>query len=211
MEIATSVLSVTDQLGQTMKRLNMSSTDYLHLDVMDGKFVSNHTVFQMDEAVTFNQKPLDIHLMVEDVLPFIQKYQSLQPAFITFHVECGKDISSLLSMIKAQGIKAGLALNPSTKLDQVMPYLKDIDLILVMSVPAGYGGQRFDPKTTNRITTLRNLRSEHGYHYQIEVDGGINRETVSMVQQADIIVSGTYIVNGNIEERIEGLRQGAKA
>lgn len=211
MKIATSVLSVTDQLKQIVERLNESSTDYLHLDVMDGKFVNNYTILQMDEAVTFNQKPLDIHLMVEDVLPFIQKYRILQPTFITFHVESGKNIPSLIRLIKASDIKVGLALNPDTPIEQLMPYLKDIDLVLVMSVPAGYGGQTFDPKTKERIAMFHNLRSEHGYTYLIEVDGGINMETVSLVQQADIVVSGTYIVNGDIESRIQYLHHGNKA
>lgn len=206
MKVATSVLTVTEEIKQVVTQLNETSTDYLHLDVMDGKFVENNTIKQMDTVLIYNTKPLDIHLMVKDVIPFIQKYQNYHPEYITFHTEIKEDILSIIHLIKSYGIKVGLAFNPDTVLSRLMPYLPYLDLVLVMSVKAGYGGQTFDERTEERIETLFRLRNELGYHYQIEVDGGINSDTISKVEKTDIVVSGSYIMNGNYEERIVDLR-----
>lgn len=207
MKVATSVLTITENIKDVVERLNHTTTDFLHLDVMDGKFVENNTVEQMDTVLQYNKKPLDIHLMVEDVLPFVQKYQQYHPEYITFHVELDTDILSVIKVVKKNGIKVGLALNPDTDLSLLLPYLSELDLVLVMSVKAGYGGQVFDERTKERIETLLRLRDELGYHYQIEVDGGINSDTVAKVDQADIVVSGSYIMNGDYQDHIQKLKK----
>lgn len=206
MKISTSVLSVTDHIERTVSTLNQTTTDYLHLDVMDGKFVENNTIKQMDTVLMYNTKPLDIHLMVENVMPFIEKYKTRKPDYITFHVEIKEDILSIIHLIKSYGIKVGIACNPNTDVSTLLPYLPHVDLILVMSVEAGYGGQVFDVGTPEKIEALIRLRNEKKYHYAIEVDGGIDSDTVSKVKKADIVVSGSYIMNGNYEERITELR-----
>lgn len=207
MKISTSMLSVTNDLQKRMEELNQSTTDYFHLDVMDGKFVSNTTVTQMDQFLNWNQKPLDIHLMVEDIELFINKYRVLEPQFITFHVELQKDIEKYLKMVRSFGIKVGLAINPDTDLSALKPLLKEVDLILLMSVYPGKGGQSFITETTKRINTLKAWREQLQLPFLIEVDGGININTIQDVKEADIIVSGSYITNGNVEENIQNLKK----
>lgn len=208
MKFATSVLTVTEDIKSAVKRLNQTTTDFLHLDVMDGKFVENNTISQMDMVLGENKKPLDIHLMVDDIFPFIEKYRNDKPEYITFHIEVNQDITSMIRLIKGYGIHVGIALNPDTPLSKIFPYLSMIDLVLVMSVKAGYGGQTFDERTPERIEELIAIRNKQQYSYQIEVDGGINQNTISKVEKADIVVSGSYIMNGDYQKQIDQLKKG---
>lgn len=208
MKVATSVLTVTEDIKSAVERLNQTTTDFLHLDVMDGKFVENNTISQMDMVLGENKKPLDIHLMVDDIFPFIEKYRNDKPEYITFHIEVNQDITSMIRLIKGYGIHVGIALNPDTPLSKIFPYLSMIDLVLVMSVKAGYGGQTFDERTPERIEELIAIRNKQQYSYQIEVDGGINQNTISKVEKADIVVSGSYIMNGDYQKQIDQLKKG---
>lgn len=208
MKVATSVLTVTEDIKSAVERLNQTTTDFLHLDVMDGKFVENNTISQMDMVLGENKKPLDIHLMVDDIFPFIEKYRNDKPEYITFHIEVNQDITSMIRLIKGYGIHVGIALNPDTPLSKIFPYLSMIDLVLVMSVKAGYGGQTFDERTPERIEELIAIRNKQQYSYQIEVDGGINQNTISKVEKADIVVSGSYIMTGDYQKQIDQLKKG---
>lgn len=210
MKVSTSILSTTEPVATCMRKLNETSSDYLHLDVMDGKFVPNHTVTMMEEAVTYNQLPLDIHLMVEDVDFYITKYRELKPEYITFHIEVEKEIPTLIDKIKSFGIKVGLAINPNTDIHLLDPYLALLDLVLVMSVTPGKGGQTFQREALNHIAYLQEKRQQNSYSFQIEVDGGINHHTISFVKDVDLVVSGSYIINGNYEERIKDLKERCK-
>lgn len=210
MKVSTSILSTIESVENCMRKLNETTSDYLHLDVMDGKFVTNNTVEMMEKAVTYNKLPLDIHLMVEDVDFFIIKYQALKPEYITFHIEVGKEIQTLIDKIKSFGIKAGLAINPNTDIHLLEPYLEFLDLVLVMSVTPGKGGQTFQKEVLNHITYLLKERQRNSYQFQIEVDGGINESTVVLVKNVDIIVSGSYIINGNYDEKINKLKEKCK-
>lgn len=203
MKISTSMLSSEKS---KMNELNNSITDYFHVDIMDGVFVSNNTVNKMDELLELNKKPLDFHLMVSNVPYYLNKYLKYNPKYITFHIETDTNINDCINLIHKYGIKAGIAINPDTSIDKLLPYLADIDLVLVMSVNPGLGGQKFIKESTiNKINKLLNLRQINNYNYEIEVDGGINIDTVSDVKECDIIVSGSYITNGNFSKNINNL------
>jgi len=208
MKIAASFLSIKDNLKENIDKLTSCDIDYLHLDVMDGEFVKNKTKdFNELKQVINHKKPLDIHLMVSDVYGYINLYKELNPGFITFHYEVDTDIMKTIDYLKSLNIKVGLSIKPNTKIDEIKPYLPFVDLVLVMSVEPGCGGQEFMVQSVNKINELINLREENKYNYLIEVDGGINNETVDLVKDVDIAVIGSYITNGNYEERINNIKE----
>ena len=197
MKISASFLSIGNI--ENVNKLVNCDIDYLHLDIMDGIFVNNK-----NEVINItNKKPLDVHLMVNDVYKYIDKYKNLNPSFITFHYEVDADILDVINYIKKFNIKVGLSIKPSTKVEEVIPYLPYLDLVLVMSVEPGQGGQVFIMDTVDKIKRLKELKG----NYLIEVDGGINDSTIDLVKDADIVVVGSYITSGNYEERIKSLKE----
>lgn len=204
MKISASFLSIKDNLKENIARLTQTDIDYLHLDIMDGNFVENKTwdIEQIKGIINYN-KPLDIHLMVDDVYKYIDQFQVLKPIYITFHYEINYDIMKVIEYIKQYGIKVGLSIKPETDVEQILPYLPYIDLILVMSVDPGSGGQTFISNTTDKIEKLRAIDG----NFLIEVDGGINGDTIDLVKNVDIIVVGSYITNGDYEERIKNIKE----
>lgn len=197
MKISASFLTI-DNIDNVNKLVNCD-IDYLHLDIMDGIFVDNkNEVLEVPHI-----KPLDIHLMVSDVYKYIDKYKTLNPLYITFHYETGADILSVINYIKKFNIKVGLSIKPSTKVEEIIPYLPYLDLVLVMSVEPGKGGQSFIMNSVDKIKKLKELKGD----YVIEVDGGINDNTIKYVSDADIVVVGSYITSGNYEERIKNLKE----
>ena len=197
MKISASFLTI-DNIDNVNKLVNCD-IDYLHLDIMDGIFVDNkNEVLEVPHI-----KPLDIHLMVSDVYKYIDKYKTFNPLYITFHYEVDKDILSIINYIKKFNIKVGLSIKPSTKVEEIIPYLPYLDLVLVMSVEPGKGGQSFIMDSIDKIKKLKELKGD----YVIEVDGGINDNTIKYVSDADIVVVGSYITSGNYEERIKNLKE----
>lgn len=197
MKISASFLTI-DNIDNVNKLVDCD-IDYLHLDIMDGIFVNNK-----NEAINItNKKPLDVHLMVNDVYKYIDIYKNLNPLFITFHYEAVTDILEVVNYIKKFNIKVGLSIKPSTKVEEIIPYLPYLDLVLVMSVEPGQGGQSFIMDTVDKIKKLKELKG----NYLIEVDGGINDNTINLVNDADIIVVGSYITSGDYEERIKNLKE----
>lgn len=197
MKISASFLTI-DNIDNVNKLVDCD-IDYLHLDIMDGIFVNNK-----NEVINItNKKPLDVHLMVNDVYKYIDIYKNLNPLFITFHYEAVTDVLEVVNYIKKFNIKVGLSIKPSTKVEEIMPYLPYLDLILVMSVEPGQGGQSFIMDTVDKIKKLKELKG----NYLIEVDGGINDNTINLVNDADIIVVGSYITSGDYEERIRNLKE----
>ena len=192
--IAVSILGIKEDKLNNYKKIDNTNCDYIHLDVMDGKFVENKVDF--DFNYHFNKK-LDIHLMVKDVEEYINKYKVLNPDFITFHIEVEEDIDKLIKILKDNNIKVGISIKPNTDINLLNKYLPYIDLILVMSVEPGLGGQKFIEESTNRINYLKDLREKNNYSYLIEVDGGINKDTINKVSNADIKVVGSYITNSD--------------
>lgn len=193
MKIATSYLKIINDKNKITK-LNKYA-DIMHYDVMDGRFTSNKTL-SFDEVCNNTDgvtKDKDIHLMVMDIYNYIDDYSSLKPNNITFHVEIG-DTLNIINYIKEKGIKVGLAFNPDTSVDMVLPYLKDVDIVLVMSVIPGAGGQKFID-VSSKIDYLYEYRLNHNLSYKIEVDGGINDESIRLIKKADIAVVGSFITD----------------
>ena len=204
MKISASFLSIKDNLKENIDILTKCDIDYLHLDIMDGIFVKNKTfdISKIKDLISYN-KPLDIHLMVRDVYKYIDEYKELNPEFITFHYEVNLDIMDVINYIKKYNIKVGLSIKPNTKVDEIIPYLPYLDLVLVMSVEPGEGGQKFIVDSIDKIKKLKELKGD----YLIEVDGGINDNTINLVKDVDIAVIGSYITSGNYEEKIKSIKE----
>ena len=189
---------------RTIYDINYTSADYIHVDIMDGKFVDNKN-YDINDVVKFldgNTKPLDVHLMCYDLEKYIVEYADLLPEFITFHLEATDKVNELIDMIHSYGIKCGISIKPDTSVSELIPYLDKIELVLVMSVEPGKGGQKFMPIAIDKINELRNINK----NVIISVDGGINDETVKLVN-SDMVVSGSYVcMSDNFEETIEKLR-----
>ena len=207
-KISASFLS-SKNIPEDLMKLNATDADFIHIDVMDGKFVKNKTMpfSEMKNIYKFTDKRLDVHLMVEQPEKYIPLYAELNTEYITFHLETEDNIEENINLIKKYGIKAGLAIKPNTEVKELLPYLPLLDLILVMSVEPGMGGQKFIEETTKKLEELRELLKEYNIDAVINVDGGINSETKSKCNLSDIIVAGSYIVNAdNFQERIDSLR-----
>lgn len=209
MKISASFLT-SQNSALDLRKLNMTDVDYIHVDYMDGQFVPNKSLSfrKLKQIYKYTSKRLDVHLMANNPLKLIRKFANLNTEFITIHVEIHHNISKLLSFIHAFGMKAGLAISPTTSIETVIPYLDDIDLILVMSVMPGKGGQTFIEETEQRVIQIENMLIQKGKgNILISVDGGINNITKEKVRDVDILVCGNYITSGNnFQERISSLR-----
>jgi ribulose-phosphate 3-epimerase len=205
MKLAISYLGLTKI--EEIRKLFSYSFDYIHLDVMDKVFVNNFNC-PMNEKLLLQEtnKKLDVHLMVEDVESYIDEYMSLDPEFITFHVET-KDVSKMISKIKETKIKVGLSIKPNTEIEKLVPHLNNIDLVLLMSVEPGYGGQIFLSNTIEKIKFLNHYRIENNLKYLIEVDGGINDQNISLLKDVDIVVIGSYITKSKyFQQKIDTIK-----
>ncbi|HLT00246.1 MAG TPA: ribulose-phosphate 3-epimerase [Acholeplasma sp.] len=210
MKVAPSILTANFiRLEDELKSVE-NDADYIHVDIMDGHFVNNISFGPMiaGQIGNLTKLPMDIHLMVEYPLEWIDKVNFPTTEFITVHAECHRFAESL-KRIKYLGKKAGLCIKPSTGVDYILPYLDKVDLVLVMGVEPGYGGQMFIQGQLKKIEELARIKAENGYTYEIEVDGGINATTARQVAEAGatIVVAGTYIFNfENRKERIDSLK-----
>lgn len=206
MKVSVSILKEYDRLINAVKKVNDSNADFLHIDVMDGKFVNN-TKFSKEmvkDIISISKKKIDLHLMVED-LDLIKEYALLKPDMLTFHVEIIDDFK-IIDYVKSHGIKVGLAINPETKIDKLAQYVDDIDLVLFMSVTPGEGGQEFKEEVVDKIINFKKLAPKD---LIISIDGGVNNKTVSLCKYAgcDIVVSGSFITNSdNYTKQINELK-----
>jgi len=206
MELSVSVLNAENRL-QMIKILNKTDISYIHIDVMDGIFVSQ-TSLPLEEIIelsNISNKKLDVHLMVEDPISYIEQIKDLKNIeYITIHLEIDKDVKDILSKIKSYGYKTGLSIKPNTDVNALIPYLEDIDLILLMTVEPGLGGQPFIESSIEKIQDLKKLINNT--NIKIEVDGGINNKTINKVKDANIAVVGSYITKSeNPTEAINNL------
>lgn len=200
--LSLSILGIKDDYNKLVS-IDSLNPEYLHLDIMDGKFVSN--TVDMSMLPNLNT-PKDVHLMVEDVKKYIEIYKKYNPEYITFHVEVG-NTKELIEYIHSLGIKVGLSLKPGTSLNEIESYLSMIDLVLVMSVEPGKGGQTFIESSVERVKQLHNLRIDKNYKFLIEIDGGINADTIKLVPECDLFVVGSYITSSDdFESRISSLK-----
>ena len=203
--ISASFLSIKDNIKSNIKKLDNTSIDMLHVDIMDGIFVLNKTwnIDEVKELLVGTKKKKDVHLMVNDVKKYIDDFKILKPEYITFHYEAIDNIFDTIRYIKSLNIKVGLSIKPNTNIENIKPYLNYLDLVLVMSVEPGMGGQTFIESSIDKIDYLYNERINNNYHYLIEVDGGINDITSKLCNKADILVIGSFITNGDYQEQID--------
>lgn len=207
-QISVSFLSSKDEQEDIIK-LNTTSADFIHVDVMDGRFVRKRykpykMLYKMSNSVT---KRLDVHLMVKKPEKLINKFVNLNTEYITIHAEIDK-VDKYLKLIKEYGIKCGLAINPDTDVSVLIPYLSIIDMVLIMSVYPGKGGQEFIDDTTKKILRVKKLLVSKKVKVKISVDGGVNDEVAKRLDFADIIVSGSYVTNSpDFESSITKLRE----
>lgn len=209
MEISVSYLKSKYSTAETINKISETDADYLHVDLMDGGFVPTKNFIMEDILATLSNvsKPLDIHLMCFDPIIYIEKLALLKPAYITFHLEATKDIVKTIELIKRNNIKVGLSLRPDTDILELMPYLSLVDLVLIMSVNPGMGGQSFIPASTKRLQELLKIRNNNNLNFKIEMDGGINAETIQLVKNLDIAVSGSFVCESiDFQEQINRLK-----
>ena len=212
-KIAPSILSADfSKLGQQVAAAAEAGADYIHIDVMDGHFVPNITIGPaVVKAIRpFTSIPFDVHLMIERPGDYIRQFAEAGADIITVHVEACPHIHRTIQAIKELGKKAGASVNPGTPVDRLEDILPDLDLVLIMTVNPGFGGQKFITGTLNKISTVRETIDLMGLDTEIEVDGGINTETAAkaVAAGADVLVAGAAVFNGNdsVAEAIRKIR-----
>lgn len=210
MQISVSYLSSFYSKEKTIMMLESTSANYIHVDLMDGGFVpnKNFTIPEVIKLLKNHEKPLDIHLMTFDPLLYINDLAELRPEYITFHLEATKDIVKTIELIRRNYIKVGLSIRPATNILELMPYLALVDLVLLMSVEPGAGGQSFIYHIADKLQDLIRVRKENNLNFKIAMDGGLNEDTIKLVKDLDIAIVGSYICkSNNYEERIKNLKK----
>ena len=213
-KISPSILSADfSKLGEEILALEQAGADYVHIDVMDGHFVPNITIGPevIKRLRPITKLPFDVHLMISPVNNFIKDFADAGADIITFHPEATENMSETIGLIRKLGKKVGVSLKPKSKIDLIENYLNEIDLILIMSVEPGFGGQKFMSEVLDKMKKLRNLINEKKLNIDIEIDGGINFDNSKKVKEfgANILVSGSTVFkehNGNLKKNIQLLR-----
>ena len=213
-QISPSILSADfNQLGNEIKRLEEGGADMIHVDVMDGHFVPNLTIGPPVIKALRKQCSIkfDVHLMISPVHKYIEAYADAGADIITIHPEATENLEESISKIKSLNKKVGVSLNPESKLDLITNYLEKIDLVLIMSVNPGFGGQKFMPEVLDKVKQLKEIKSKRNMNFDIEIDGGINFDNCQSAIEAgaNILVSGTTVFksnNGDIKKNINLLK-----
>ena len=203
MEVSVSILKEKDNIDKAIEKINKTDCEFIHLDIMDSTFTKNSS-FDISEFLTIRtRKKFDVHIMSTNLDYQVKEAIQLNPEYITIHYEATKDLNKYIKMIKARNIKVGLAINPDTSIDEVKKYFDDIDLLLVMSVVPGEGGQEFIPSTIDKLKKINKDRN-----FVVNVDGGINDKVINKVKDyVDMVVSGSFITNSeDYQSQIDLLR-----
>jgi ribulose-phosphate 3-epimerase len=212
--IAPSILSADfSKLGEEVQAAERAGADYIHVDVMDGHFVPNITIgpLVVNGVKKATKLPLDVHLMIENPDQYIVAFAEAGADIITIHAEAVNHLHRSIQIIKGAGCRAGVSLNPATPIDVLEYILDDIDMVLIMTVNPGFGGQRFIPATLSKIESLKEMIVSRGLNVDIEVDGGINPDTIAKVSAAgaNVFVAGAFVFNSpNYSDAIKALRNG---
>ena len=213
MLVAPSILSADfGNLSQDVKAICDGGCDYVHVDVMDGHFVPNLTIgpVVVEAVKKASTKPLDIHLMVENNNFFIDLFAPIEPEFISFHIESERHANKVANKIKELNIRPAVVLNPHTQIDSIEYLLQDVDMVLLMSVNPGFGGQKFIPSVIERASRLKELIEKRNPKCLIEVDGGVNKQNIELLKNAgvDIVVAGSYVYKhpDGIKSAIDSLK-----
>lgn len=195
MEVSVSLLKESN-IDEAIEKLNTTNASYFHLDVMDGNFVSNtsYSILQIKNMIKKCNKKIDAHFMVNNPLYYLDELKKEKIEYFTFHVELD-NVESIINKIKSYNFKVGLSIKPNTDINVLNKYLDNIDLILIMSVEPGYGGQKFLPSTLSKLNNIRNLIGNR--NIKLAVDGGINNDTIKLLNDVDIVVVGSYITNNS--------------
>jgi ribulose-phosphate 3-epimerase len=209
--VAPSILSADfANLEKEIKAVTLAGADWLHVDVMDGHFVNNITIGVpvVASLKKISPLPLDVHLMIEQPEKYVEQFVKAGADYLTIHVESTKDPATVLKKIRQLGAKPGITLRPRTPLAEILPFLALVDLVLVMTVEPGFGGQSFMHDQVDKMQELKTLRQENAFKYIIEVDGGVNDKTLGHCADADVLVAGSYIFKGNYQQTIAALKRG---
>lgn len=211
MKVSVSILTADFANMESSLKEALQATDYVHMDIMDGEFVPNISVGPAFQKAMrkLTDKPFDTHLMIVHPQNYIKQFVDAGSQYITFHVEADCDVVKTIDLIKSYGVKAGISIKPKTKVEDILEYLPLVDMVLVMSVEPGFGGQSFMMDSIEKVKKLKELKDSNNYHYLINIDGGIKDNTAPYISPyVDLAVSGSYVCNAdNPKERIDILHR----
>ncbi len=202
-------------LGDQIRQAKENGAKYLHIDVMDGAFVPSISIgFPVISSLrkSFDDIVFDVHLMIEEPIRYVERFAKSGADIITIHAEACSDVKQTLAAIRSQGVKAGISVKPGTPVEEIFPYLPMLDMVLVMTVEPGFGGQKLIPQTLDKVHTLYTYLRSHSMAVDIEVDGGITVNTIKEAKKAgaNVFVAGTAVFRGDIKTNMEALFEALK-